>query len=142
MQLQVGSNELGYDEVVDTLGDVLDVTDAFENALSDGIDPTDLFVIVNNYPKLKEIGTDLPVFWAQLKDLTPAESDAVYKELSERRGEDLNSIAGKVSAGLRRVVRTYRFGYYVLGEGQAILEDWKDFFAELKPGQDGEAYVV
>lgn len=132
LQLKVGSNELGYDEVVDTLGDVLDVTEAFEDALSDGVQPTDLFVIVNNYPKLKEIGADLPVFWAQLKDLTPEESEEVTKELAKRRGEGMDTIAGKVSAGLRRVVRTYRFGYYVLGEGQAILEDWQDFYEELK----------
>lgn len=132
LQLQVGSTELGFDEVVDTLNDALDVTDDFERALKDGAQPTDLLVIINNYGKLKEIAQDFPVFWAQVKDLDSEEADAVYKELANRRGEDVETISAKVVAAIRRVLRTYRFGHYVLGEGKAILEDWQLFFEELK----------
>lgn len=130
--MQVGNNNLGFDEVVDTLNDVLDISDDFERALADGAQPTDLLVIINNYGKLKEIGQDFPIFWAQLKDLDAQEAEAVYQELARRRGEDVKTISAKVVAALRRVLRTYRFGDYVFHEGQDILEDWKIFFEELK----------
>ena len=132
LQLNVGDNELGYDEVVDTLNDVLDVTDDLEAVLGDGVQPTDLLVVVNNYGRLKEIANDFPVFWAQLKDLTSEEANQVYTELAQRRGEDLELISAKVVAGMRRALRTYRFGAYVLHEGQDILADWQEFFTELK----------
>lgn len=137
--LQVGGSELGFDEVVDTLNDALDVTDDFSRALHDGAQYTDLLVVVNNFGRLKEIANDFPVFWAQLKDLDAQEADAVYDELAKRRGESLETVAGKAVAALRRVLRTYRFANYVLAEGEEILEDWKLFFGELKGKEDSES---
>jgi hypothetical protein len=105
MQLQ----KLGFDEVVDTLADVLEVIEQIHVAVRDGIQITDAGILFSIAPKVMEIRRDWDVFTAQLADLSPAESDDVAHELGLRLGRSTDGIVKNALEGLRLVSEWHLF---------------------------------
>jgi hypothetical protein len=73
-----------YTEVADSLGDGLGVVQDSENALSDGLQIGDAFVLLSNEDEVREIINDAPVFLAQLKQLSQETSRAAVLEAGTR----------------------------------------------------------
>lgn len=95
------SNTLGFDEVVDTLADALEVTEQIHAALKDGIQITDAGILFSIAPKALEIRRDWPVFKSQLADLSPVESGDVAYQLGQRLGRSTDGIVTHALDGLR-----------------------------------------
>lgn len=107
------SKKYGFDEVVDTLSDAIEVTQAFEEKL-----PTEpgsiiekampiVFELVEQWPKLKEIYTDREVFWQQFKDLDAAESAAAVDQIADRVGLESSVVADKALRALNLAATVY-----------------------------------
>ena len=89
------SNTLGFDEVVDTLGDALEIVEQVHDAVKDGLQITDLVTLFSVAPKVNEIRKDAAVFAAQLQDLTPGESEQAAIQLAARSGQSQDGIVQK-----------------------------------------------
>lgn len=98
--INLSSNTLGFDEVVDSLGDALTVTEKVHAALADGIGVTDIGTIFQITPLLNEIIRDRDTFVAQFADLTPEESQAVAEALVLQHGGSADVIVQKALAAL------------------------------------------
>lgn len=122
-------NKYGYDEVVDTAGDLIEVQRNIREALKDGAQLTDLLVIYDNYPKLKEVWEDRKVFAQQLLDLTPEESGLAWEQIVERVGMDKDKAERVMFAGLRNAGRAYRLYSYAKSE---LLDMYNDIEETLK----------
>lgn len=123
-------NKYGFAEVVDTFSDAIEIGTAVENAISDGVQFTDLFAVYQQYPKAKEIYDEFEVFRRQFLDLTPEESRQAFDQIAERTGVDKSVVQGKALLFLSLAGRGYRLVDYALKEATAIAQDAKDL---LKP---------
>jgi hypothetical protein len=121
-------NELGYDEVVDTLADLLDVVDIVKLQLKDGFQFTDAFSVMQIYPKLKEVFDDRKVFVSQFLDMTPGESDQAVLELSERIGAEVDVLKGKIVQVLILTSSTYTYLDMVINGGRNLASSWQGVF--------------
>ena len=105
-------NKYGFSEVVDTISDAIEFADKVEKALIDGFQVTDLLVLVQEFPRLKEIYQDRKTFLQEFKDLTAAESEQALAQIAKRTG---------ISAG---IVRTKSLAALDLAyEVQALIDD-------------------
>lgn len=127
---QAGSNEYGYDEIVDSSVDVIFAARDFHVALKDGVQVGDILVVWKQYPNIQEIINDRQTFAKQFLDLNPDESVAAYAEISEKTGLPTNGIEKVVLTSLKTASRIYRLVDYVLDEGIDIVNDLKDIFAK------------
>ncbi len=112
MQVQ---EKLGIDEVIDTLGDGLEIGQQLSQALADGVQITDAGVLFSVTPKILEIRKDWPTFKAQLADMDSFEADDVAAGLRQRFGNSDDKIVEKSLDGLQLAAEWY-----------AIFEDVKD----------------
>jgi len=107
------SKEYGFEEVVDTLSDAIEVTQAFAEKIpgSDGslIEKAMpiVFELVEQWPTLKEIYEDRDIFWTQFKDLDAAESAAAVDQIAERVGLDGDVVADKALSALNLAATIY-----------------------------------
>lgn len=124
--------ELGYNELADTVADLLEIADDIIEATNDGLQAIDALVIWQNFPKIKEIYDDRKQAIAELTNLTGEEAIAVGEILAIRLKQPATVIVEKITAALKLTSRTYRFGEYTFLEGKALLMDWKDLYANLK----------
>ena len=113
-------NNLPYFEVVDTFGDAVEVAQIVEERLRDGADFGDIIGIYTAYPRLLEIYQDRKTFWAQFTDLTVEETEAVYQELSDRFGQDLDQIESYVLGAYDIASETYALVDYNIRTIQSI----------------------
>ena len=93
-------NKYGYAEVVDTISDAIEFGDKAEKALSDGFQVTDLLVMVQEFPRLKEIYQDRKTFLLEFKDLTAAESEQALAQIAKRTGISIGIVRTKSLAAL------------------------------------------
>lgn len=128
----MNTNNLGYDEVADTIGDAIEVITGFESRLSDGFQFTDLFQLVDEWPKLMEIYKDRRLFFEQFKDLDAAESAAVIDIVADRVGQDSGWVADKAL----RVLNLASFLYETVDIALKRFDYAKD---EVKLIFDGQA---
>lgn len=117
----MNTNQLGYDEVVDTFGDSVEIARALEEQLEDGLQVfPDALALYKQYPKVIEIYQDRGVFLAQLKDLTPEEAEQVWIELSERIGAPRSRVEDIALRSFSVASRTYRLIKHNLDEVAVI----------------------
>lgn len=86
---------LGFEEVVDTLSDALEVTEKVHAAVQDGIGLSDLPTIFTVTPLLNEIIRDRETFAAQFRDIDDDESQRVAGELIAKHGGSADTIVQK-----------------------------------------------
>ena len=85
-------NTLGYDELVDTAADVVELTVKVVDAVKDGIQLNDAFLLLAEAKNIEEIVKDAPQALAELKDLTAEEATQASEALALR----LNASPGSV----------------------------------------------
>lgn len=125
--MQKQENKYGFDEVVDTFSDAIEVATGFEGKLKDGIQFTDSFELVEQYPKMVEMYNDRKIFAQQLADLTPEETDQVVAQIAERTQKDEGFVRKYAIKSLNLAARIYRLGRHVIDEFQDIREELKNF---------------
>jgi hypothetical protein len=120
------SNNLPYDEVVDTFADGIEIYRKIRTPLNDGLQFTDILAVYDAYPQTVEIYNDRKVFLEQFLDLTPEESVLVMDEVAERTGTPRDNVEAVAFKSLRVASRTYRLVRHNLEEGKEILLDIKE----------------
>jgi hypothetical protein len=124
-----------YEEVADSIGDALEVIQAAENALEDGLQIGDAFVLLSSEDEVREIINDTPTFLAQTKKLTAETSQASVLEAGERilsNGKPVGPITRFIMNGLWSVVTGYSSALAILQIGQSQLLEKQALIA----GQD------
>lgn len=120
--------ELGFDEVVDTAVDILECADQIGDAVSDGIQISDMGVLFSVAPKALEIKRDGKVAIAQLLDLNPEEAAIAAAQIAERTGKPVTGIIARVNEGFTLTVRTYR----LVSDGTHLVQDWVRFGKSIR----------
>lgn len=120
-------NELGFDEVVDTLDDALIVVEKVHDAVADGIGLTDIGTLIEITPRLNEIRQDVDTFASQFADLTPEESEEVAQQLVARRGGSADKIVQKALDALVLAARWHDVGTQVVDLVNATINYGKSF---------------
>lgn len=123
------NNVLGFDEVVDTIVDAIEIGRKFGDAISDGLDLSDLGTVFAVAPKFVEIYNDANLAYAQLLDLTPFEAQQAAEEIALRAKLPTTGVLGKVNVALNLMSRTYQ----EVMDDIDLIQDWKAFVASLKP---------
>lgn len=121
-------NKYGFDEIVDTAGDLIEVQRDIRGALKDGLQLSDILVLYNQYPKVKEVWEDRRVFAQQLADLMPEESTQAWDQITARVGIERDKAERILYAGLRNSGRAYRLYDYARNELVDMYNDIEDSF--------------
>ena len=119
------SNKFGFDEVIDTTADSIEVADAFEKRLEDGFQTPDTFVIMEKYGTLMEIKNDFPIFLQQVKDLDAQEYDQVVTGVAERTGKNEGWVRNNLVRVLKVVNRVLKLYFFAKEEVLDIYDDIK-----------------
>lgn len=115
------NNELGYDEVVDTLADSVELGEKLGVAFSDGVQWQDSFLIIGESQRIEEIARDAPVAYRQFLDLTPEEATKAEAELAERLSTNPSEIKGKIKGAINLLTRTY-----------VLFDDYVEYFKSFR----------
>ena len=121
------NNELGFDEVVDWASDVIEVTAEVREALKDGFQWQDSFVLLKNQAKLTEIVTDADDFLDQLMDLTTEEADQAIAQISDRTGVEQDQVNFTIVFGMQICNRAYRLIDHNVNEVNGLKADVQRF---------------
>lgn len=128
-------NNLGYDEVVDTIVDLIQIGRTVGDALADGLDLTDVTAVFSIAPRLVEVYRDANTAYAQLLDLTTGEASLAVAEIAEHAQLPATGILGKVNEALNLLSRTYQ----EVVDGIDLAQDWRDWVVSLKPTDTADA---
>jgi predicted transcriptional regulator len=120
-------NELGFDEIADTLKDLHKVAETVEDRLKDGFQLTDSFALVEIYPRLQEVYEDRQEFLAEFKDLTPDEAAQVIDALAEQIGDEPSKVEQRILQVLTLTGSTYAYLKMVIGGGKDLVQNWALF---------------
>lgn len=129
------SEKLGFDEVVDTLADAIEIADAFEKQVKD-LDGSliekaipIMLSLVTEYPKMSEIYNDRLVFAAEFRDLDAIEAEQVIKKVSERVGQEFGFVADKALRALNLSSFIYSTVQDLIGRFEYVKEEAKLLFS-------------
>ena len=90
-------------ELIDTIGDVMEVCDMVEDTLEDGFQVTDFFEGLKIQPKGTEVANDFPVFIAEAAANSPTKvKNAVLQ--ARARTVQIRGSVGKVSTMIARAI--------------------------------------
>lgn len=119
--------QLGIDEVIDTLADVIETGDDIVVVFADGFQPlSDLIALAPQFGRIQEIIADAPLAWAQFKDLTPDEAEQVQQALADRLDLSSDVITQKITASFAVLSKVFRLLTHVQSEFleiKAAIED-------------------
>lgn len=124
--ISVKGEELGINEVVDSLTSALKFVDVIEDQLDDGFQLTDLLAISMQYSLLLDIYNNRKLFAAQFIDLTAQEAQEVVKLVAERTGKEEGFIKEKAVPALRIAARAYALIDYSIKEVTVIVAEAKE----------------
>jgi hypothetical protein len=100
-------NEYGYLELVDTVADAVELGKKLFEALKDGVQLNDAFVLLAEAKNIEEIVQDAPQAFLELKDLSPEEAQAAAALLAERIDAEPGSALDIVEQALNLLTRGY-----------------------------------
>jgi hypothetical protein len=126
----------GYDEVTDSIADLFEAGIAIGEAVGDGLQVTDALVAIQEYPNLKEVVDDFPVFLGQFTKLTPVtamEALTAARDRVEAKTGPLEKIPAFIFGILFNLARGYGFAMNTYLGAKLQLEDWKALGAILNP---------
>lgn len=130
----MNSENLGFDEVVDTAIDVIETARKVRDAIADGIDLTDVATIFSIAPRLAEVYRDRAVFAAQLADLTPEESTLAAAAIAARTDVPGDRAFTKVNEALILLARTHQ----EISDDIDLAQDWIEWGKSLRPDDAAE----
>ncbi len=122
------TNELGFDEVVDTLCDAVEAGEQLYLAAKDGFQIGDIATLLTVAPKAQEIARDGKTAYAQFVDLNPDESDEAVEKIATRLNLAQSGIRSKIQTGLRLVTRAYR----QVDQAIELVGDFKEWGESLR----------
>lgn len=125
-----------YDEIADTIADVFRVGIKIEGALQDGFQFEDVLVGLQVQPDVREVINDLPVFYAQFRQLNGATAIAAVeqaKKATMAEFGDLGKIGGFIYGFLGETAHTFGLIEDSVQRGIERLNAWNTLFATLKP---------
>lgn len=130
-----------YGEIVDSISDLFEAGIAIGKALDDGFQVEDLLVLINEYPNLKEVVNDLPVFAEQFTQLAGADAIAAVQQAKQRveeslGGEEMPKVAKFIFAVLANLANGYNFAILTYEEAVRQLDAWKALKDIIKPPED------
>ena len=127
LNIVFNANTANYEEVVDSIYDVLRAGNIIENALSDGFQLTDLFDALKLEPIVREIIDDIPEFAAQFIRLSPDHAIAAVEsaEFKLNSGGEIGKITSFILAVLKNAASSYSFADRTYRDAQAQVEQWK-----------------
>lgn len=121
--------ELGFDEVVDTLADIIETGDQVVQVFVDGFQPlNDLIALTPVFPRVQEIISDAPLAWKQFRDLSVDESNTVQERLSERLDIANDEVEAKIKGSIKVLARVYSLLSYNVAEFNSIKTEIEDLF--------------
>jgi len=101
-------DDLGYDEVVDTICDVIDLGKNVKNVFADGFQLIpDLIALTPEFFKVQEIMADAPMAIQQLKNLSVEEAKKAHAEIAKRTGLHGDKVVDAVTKGFGIIVELY-----------------------------------
>lgn len=124
--ISVKGQELGINEVVDSLVNALKFVDVVESQLKDGFQITDLIAISMQYSLLLDIYNDRKLFAAQFLDLSADEAKEVVSQVAEQTGKEQGVVMQKAVPALRIAARAYGLIDYAIKEVSVIAEEAKE----------------
>jgi hypothetical protein len=107
-------NEYGYLELVDTVADAVELGKKLFEALKDGVQLNDAFVLLAEAKNIEEIVQDAPQAFLELKDLDPEEAQAAAALLAERIDAEPGSALDIVEQALNLLTRGVMFTFPTL----------------------------
>ena len=113
-----------YDEVEDTIGDVIEAAMLVEDKLEDGFQPIDLFALLQTEKIAREVVNDAPVFWEQFQNLDGTEAQSAIKGVVQRvykSGRTLGKISRQIVNFLYVNAKNYEFASDVFVSAQTQL---------------------
>lgn len=123
------TNELGFDEVVDTLCDTVEAGEQIYLAVQDGFQiGNDLGTLLTVAPRIQEVARDGKKAYAQFVDLSPEEAELAEQQIATRLNLSQTGIRTKIRNGLRLSVRTYR----LVDEAIDLVGDFREYGASLR----------
>lgn len=121
----VFATELGIDNIVRLGIDSILLIKQVGPSFSDGFQATDIFVVIQQYPKIVSIGMVAKTAFAEIRDLDPEEAKEAAQRIADGAGiKNDGTVWGRVAQGLELGARTYNW----FDEGKVILHGWKNVF--------------
>lgn len=114
----------GYGELLDSIGDALDVAEGMAMAFKDGFQIWDLAKFLELYPKGQEIFNDRNKIKEEILDLDADEAKALYQDLAKIRGGDASWIERKVLQAIDFAAEAYEMfekAKTLLTKGKALI---------------------
>lgn len=125
----MSTNEFGFDEVVDTLCDIVEVGDQAIKPFADGFQLLpDIVALTPLFPRIQEIVMDAPLAWKQFKDLTVEESNTVQERVAARLDLSNDIVEEKIKSAIRILTRVYSLLAVIMAEFKAIKKDLETSF--------------
>lgn len=122
-----------FDEVIDSISDLLESGIIIESTLKDGFQISDILAVLQVQPKLQEIYNDVPVFVEQFLKLKGSDATAAVIAAKERitagGAVQLGKVTGFILNLLFVAASNYSFAEstYIDGQRQYLL--WKQLIA-------------
>lgn len=117
-------NDLSYDEVVDTLTDIIKAVTGFRKAFQGSFDLMRFLAwALDAYPNLREVFEDFDTFLAQLKDLTPEEAQEAVEAI--RGAVEPDAVNDRVLYVLQGLAGTYGYVEGTYTGARALVDYWK-----------------
>jgi hypothetical protein len=101
-------DDLGYDEVVDTICDVIDLGKNVKSVFADGFQVIpDLIALTPEFFKVQEIIGDAPLAINQLKNLSVEEAKKAHEAIAKRTGVAQDKVVSTVTGAFGIIVELY-----------------------------------
>lgn len=121
-----------YDEVVDTIADVLEVGFILEQNLSDGFQIRDLLSAISIQPTVNEVIDDFPVFADQFMKLNGETAQSAIAAVRQRildSGGPLGPVTKRILTALTAASKSYDFAIHTYVSAQEQYQLWQTVFS-------------
>lgn len=116
---------LGIENLVNVAIDSVKVTRAVGVAFKDGVQFTDAFTVLSQFPAIQHIAEIAPTAFKELRDLTPAEAKTAAQRIADGTGLPNDAtLWGKVRTSLALSARTYG----IVDDAIAVAHEWGNLF--------------
>jgi hypothetical protein len=130
-KLNMGSDKLGIDALVDLAVDAIEAGREIAPALADGLQLTDAMVVIGNFNRLKRIVENAKPALQEIKDLTGDEAQKAAMEISIRAHiPDDGTALGIAGKAIKLAARTYR----QVEASIDLAQDWQELFKKDAAG--------
>ena len=121
-------NKLGIAKLKVLFGGILKLANAVSEALKDGAQYEDLFIVVKQWPNVNLILQESNAGWLEFKDLDSAEAVELSEFIALEFDIPNDQVEAKIEGGVRLVAKWY----HQIGGAAILFEETKDWIGTLK----------